>query len=129
MSSAVLLKTFFHQFNEVVDQLIGMFPDDQNFRIFKTFLSMLQKTNPTLVISTFYEHVTTKYETQIDARDEDFLVSYTPAEYGSDVTDIITSLRPHWQTLSVSSKDALWQYIFILKELSKKYYEREKKTM
>lgn len=124
-----MLKTFFHQFIEVVDQLISMFPGDQNFKIFKTFLGMLQKTNPTLVISTFYEHVVTKYERQINSRDEDFLVSYVPAEYGSDVTDIITSLRPHWQSLSDTSKDALWQYIFILKEVSKKYYEHHNKTL
>lgn len=129
MSAPVLLKTFFHQFTEVVDQLIGMFPDDHNFKMFKTFLGMLQKTNPTLVISTFHEHVTTKYETQINSRDEEFLVSYTPAEYGSDVADIISSLRPHWTTLSSTSKDALWQYIFILKELTKKYYALQKKTL
>jgi hypothetical protein len=124
MSSATLLKTFFHQFNEVVDQLVDMFPADQNFKIFKTFLGMLSRTNPTLVISTFHEHVAMKYESQINLRDEKFLVSYTPAEYGSDVTDIIASLRPHWSTLSRQSKDALWQYIYILKELSKKYYEQ-----
>jgi hypothetical protein len=122
MSAPVILKTFFHQFTEVVDQLIGMFPDDQNFKIFKTFLGMLQRTNPTIVISTFYEHVAQKYETQINSRDEAFLTSYTPVEYGVDVTDIISSLRPYWETLSGESKDALWQYIYILKELSKRYY-------
>lgn len=126
MSSPILLKTFFHQFGEVVNQLIEMFPNDQNFKMFKTFLAMLQRTNPTLVISTFYEHVSTKYENQINSRDEEFLVSYTPAEYGSDVTDVISSLRPHWQSLSNASKDALWQYIYILKEISKRYYEQKK---
>lgn len=129
MSTTIILKTFFHQFNEVVDQLIGMFPDDQNFKMFKTFLGMLQRTNPTIVISTFYEHVSTKYEKQIDSRDENFLVSYTPADYGADVTDIISSLRPYWKSLSTTSKDALWQYIYILKELTKKYYEQQKKTL
>lgn len=126
MSSPILLKTFFHQFGEVVNQLIEMFPNDQNFKMFKTFLAMLQRTNPTLVISTFYEHVSTKYENQINSRDEEFLISYTPAEYGSDVTDVISSLRPHWQSLSDASKDALWQYIYILKEISKRYYEQKK---
>lgn len=126
MSSPILLKTFFHQFGEVVNQLIEMFPNDQNFKMFKTFLAMLQRTNPTLVISTFYEHVSAKYENQINSRDEEFLISYTPAEYGSDVTDVISSLRPHWQSLSDASKDALWQYIYILKEISKRYYEQKK---
>ncbi|NBR60672.1 hypothetical protein EB118_02815 [bacterium] len=122
MSQAIILKTFFHQLVEVVDQLVEMFPGDQNFKIFKTFLTMLQRSNPTLVISTFYEHVTKKYEKQIDARDEEFLTSYEPAEYGSDVTDILASVRPHWKSLSQESKGSLWQYIYILKELSKKYY-------
>jgi hypothetical protein len=122
MTQQVILKTFFHQLVEVVDQLIEMFPTDQNFKIFKTFIGMLQKSNPTLVISTFHEHVSQKYEKQIDSRNEEFLTSYKPIEYGADVTDILASVRPHWNTLSQSSRDSLWMYIYILKELTKKYY-------
>lgn len=118
----VILKTFFHQLIEVVDQLAEMFPEDQNFRVFKTCITMLQKSNPTLVISNFHEHVSIKYESQINNRDEKFLTSYVPQEYGSDVTDVIESLRPHWAELGENSKASLWQYLFILKELTKKYY-------
>jgi hypothetical protein len=99
-----------------------MFPEDADFRTFRTFLGMLQRTNPTVVISTFHSHVTVKFSDQIKNRDETFMTSYTPAEYGSDVTDIIGKVRGYWSTLSDSSKDCLWQYMFVLTELTKRYH-------
>lgn len=119
---ALYLKSFFNQFNEVVQQLEDMFPEDADFRTFRTFLGMLQRTNPTVVISTFHSHVTVKFSDQIKNRDENFMTSYTPAEYGSDVTDIIGKVRGYWSTLSDSSKDCLWQYMFVLTELTKRYH-------
>ena len=119
------LVTFFRQFDAVVGQLVEMFPDDTDFKVFRTFLGMLQKTAPATVIGTFNEHVVVPFETKIDARDETFIMTYTPANYGSDTVDIISKIRGYWLTLSPESKDCMWQYIYILKELCKRYYAEE----
>lgn len=121
------LVTFFRQFDAVVNQLVEMFPEDQDFKVFRTFLGMLQKTNPTMIIGTFHEHVVLPFEDKINARDETFIMSYTPANYGSDTIDIITKIRGYWETLSPESRDCMWQYIYILKELCKRYYSEEAK--
>jgi hypothetical protein len=120
--SAVAMKTFFTQMLQVVDNLVEMFPDDADFPTFKTLLVTLQKTNPTLVVKTFRENVTDKYEAQIVARDEGFLLSYQGAEYGADVEDLVSKVKSYWNVLDDQTKDSLWQYLYILNELCKRAY-------
>lgn len=125
MSSIAVLKAFYTQLGSVLNNLIDMFPDDMDFKTFRTFVGMIQSTNPQLVVSTFYTEVVDKYEAQIDSRDEAFLVAYEGAEYGNDVVDIMTKIKSYWASLDAESKDSLWQYLFILKELAKRAYVKQ----
>jgi hypothetical protein len=121
--AAMYMKSFFKQLMEVVGQMEGMFPDDPDFKIFHTFLGLLQRTNPLSVLSTFREHVVLKYEEKIEARDEEFILGHTPVEYGNDIMDIVGKMKTYWKVLSVPSKDSLWQYLHVLTQLCKRYYE------
>jgi len=121
MSSSTYLKSFFHQLTEVVGELADMFPDDPDFKVFQTYISLLQRTNPTMVIDTFHEHVGLKFENEINAKNEDFVLNYQAAEYGSDGMDIVAKIKSYWSVLSPATREAIWQYIYILKELAKKY--------
>jgi hypothetical protein len=121
MSASTYLKSFFHQLTEVVGELAEMFPDDQDFKVFQTYVSMLQRTNPGMVIDTFHEHVSMKFESEINTKNDDFFLNYNATEYGSDGMDIVSKIKTYWTILSPASKSAIWQYIFILKELSKRY--------
>jgi hypothetical protein len=121
MSSSTYLKSFFHQLMEVVGELADMFPDDPDFKVFQTYISLLQRTNPTMVIDTFHEHVGLKFENEINAKNEDFVLNYQAAEYGSEGMDIVAKIKSYWSVLSPASRAAIWQYIYILKELAKKY--------
>lgn len=121
MSSTVYLKSFFHQLSDVVGELADMFPDDPDFGVFKTYISLLQRTNPTMVIDTFHEHVGLKFENEINTKNEDFVLNYTATEYGSEGMDIVSKIKSYWSVLSTETKAAIWQYIYILKELAKKY--------
>jgi hypothetical protein len=121
MSASTYLKSFFHQLTEVVGELSEMFPDDQDFKVFQTYVAMLQRTNPGMVIDTFHEHVSLKFESEINAKNDDFFLNYNATEYGSDGMDIVSKIKSYWAVLSTQSKGAIWQYIFILKELSKRY--------
>lgn len=113
-------QTFYIQLDAVVSNLVEMFPNDADFPTFKTFIGLLQKTNPSLVIQTFRENVGTPYEKQIDARDEKFLLDYKGVEYGSGVSDIVVKVKSYWEVLDAQTKDSLWQYMYILKELAKR---------
>jgi len=119
-TASTYLKSFFHQLSEVVGELAEMFPDDQDFKVFQTYVSMLQRTNPSMVIDSFHEYVTLKYDEKITARDESFFLTYVTAEY-TDTPDIVSKIKSCWDVLSEPSKQAIWQYIYILKELTKRY--------
>jgi hypothetical protein len=119
-TASTYLKSFFHQLSEVVGELAEMFPDDQDFKVFQTYVSMLQRTNPCMVIDSFHEYVTLKYDDKITARDESFFLTYVTAEY-TDTPDIVAKIKSCWGVLSDPSKQAIWQYIYILKELTKRY--------
>jgi len=121
MSATVYLKSFFHQLSDVVGELADMFPDDPDFGMFRNYIGLLQRTNPTMVIDTFYEHVALKFENQINAKNDEFLLSYSATEYGSEGMDIVGKIKSYWSVLSPDSRSAIWQYLYILKELAKKY--------
>lgn len=123
MSAIVAMKTFFNTLNTVVENLIEMFPDDVDFRTFKTFISMIQKTNPSIVIDTFYGELS-KFETYIDTKDEKFLLEYKAVDYGAEGADIFEKVKTYWSVLDDQTKDSLWQYFYILKELCKKAYTK-----
>jgi hypothetical protein len=123
MSGAMYMKTFFKQLIEVIGQLETMFPEDPDFKVFQTFLGLLQRTNPLSVMSTFHEHVVLKYGTHIANRDEEFILNHTPVEYGNDIMDIVSKFKTYWKVLSPASRDSLWQYMHVLTQLCKRYYE------
>ncbi len=125
MSSVVVLKAFYTQLTSVLGNLIDMFPEDMDLKTFRTFVSMIQNTNPNLVVSIFHNEVVAKYEAQIDSRDEAFLLSYEGTEYESDVVDIVSKIKSYWSSLDAQSKDSIWQYLFILKELAKRAYVKQ----
>ena len=72
-----------------------------------------------LVINTMYDELS-KYEKYIDTRDEKFLLDYTPVDYGAEGADIFEKVKSYWSVLDDQTKDSLWQYFYILKELCKK---------
>jgi len=127
--SGTYMKTFFKQLTEFVGELEEMFPDDPDFAVFQTFIGLVQRTNPQLILATIREHVVQKYEAQITNRDEGFILSYDGNEYNSDVMNIVSKLRTYWKTLSEPSKQAMWQYLHVLTQLCKRYYAEVEKTV
>ena len=122
MSAVTYMLTFFKQLVEFVGQLEEMFPDDPDFAVFQTFLGLVQRTNPQMILATIREHVVDKYEAQIASRDEAFILTYDSKEYDGDVMNIVSKLRTYWKTLSEPSKNAMWQYLHVLTQLCKRYY-------
>jgi hypothetical protein len=119
MANIAATKAFYSTLNDVINNLVEMFPDDADFMTFKTFIGMAQKTNPALVINTLHPELS-KYEKYIDTRDEKFLLEYKAVDYGAEGADIFEKVKSYWTVLDTQTKDSLWQYFYILKELCKK---------
>lgn len=119
MSRSVFLKAFFDQFGKFLNEMSDMYPDDPDFPSFQTFLNGLQKTNPMLVIHIFNENVS-KFSKQIEEQNEDFFLKYSYVEYGSGVTDVVGKLAGYFSAMSADTKKCVWDYLRVLKELSKR---------
>lgn len=119
---SIYLKSFFHQLEGVTSELVDMFPEDADFKVFQTYLNMLKTTNPGLVVDSYYG-IVSKFENQINARNDDFFLNYNAEEYGQEGVDIVAKIKVYWNVLSKESKNCIWDYIYILKELAKKYKE------
>ena len=70
-------------------------------------------------VKVFHE-TTFKFAAQIEARDESFFLKYDYTEYGGDTMDIIGKLSRYYTGLSEDSRKSIWEYLLVLKELSKR---------
>jgi hypothetical protein len=113
---------FFSTLGAVINNLVDMFPEDTDFATLKLFIGLIQKTNPTIVINGFYEKVVSNYEKHIDDRNEQFILDYVCTK--DDDSDIISKIQMYWAVFDDQTKDSIWQYLHILKELCKRAYTK-----
>ena len=115
-----ILSAFNNTLIEFADDLILVFPDDNDLKVYKNSLILLQKTNPRKVQIIFHTYII-NYKDQILNKDEDFFIN---DNYDSvkDEKNIVLIDRPknYWSNISNSNKDKIWKYFEILISLSLK---------
>ena len=119
MSRKIFMDAFFNQFHEFLEQLARVFPDDGDFPAYTMALSMLQRTNPGLVVSEFKTHVSPFAEV-IKAKNSDFFLKHEFSDYASDDTlgQIIQKLKGMWSELSENNQSSIWNYINLILTLA-----------
>jgi hypothetical protein len=115
------MDAFFNQFHEFLEQLAQVFPDDADFPAYTMALSLLQRTNPGLVVSEFKTHVF-PFTDVIQAKNSDFFLKHDFSDYASDDTlgQIIGKLKGMWTELSENNKSSIWNYITLILTLAKR---------
>ena len=121
MSRKIFMDAFFNQFHEFLEQLAQVFPDDADFPAYTMALSLLQRTNPGLVVSEFKTHVF-PFTDVIQAKNSDFFLKHDFSDYASDDTlgQIIGKLKGMWTELSENNKSSIWNYITLILTLAKR---------
>jgi len=121
MSRKIFIDAFFNQFNDFLEQLIRVFPDDSEFPAYLAGLKLLQRTNPMLVITQVKEHVS-PYEETIRAKNEDFFLKHSFDDHGTDdaLDQVINKLKGLWAVLDDKNKQHVWEYVTVLLELAKR---------
>ena len=120
-------KTFLSAFNNVVTQfindLINTFPEEMEFKKFKTGFSLLSKTNPRKFLTVFNYYIG-NYRSKILEKDETFfLITESNNLSGvedNSITQLLDKLKTYWETLSLYNKDKIWSYLNTLMVLSNK---------
>jgi hypothetical protein len=123
MSKKVLIDAFFNQFNSFLGELKQMYPDDADFPVFITTLSMMKVANPMLVVNFVKTEIVDPFGAKILARDESFFMTqdYTVRE---DVDlNIVEKIKQYIQGMSPETKETVWKYIEIITKLCSKALE------
>ena len=118
-SKKVLISAFFEQFMSFSKELCEMYPDDADFSMFATTLSMMKMTNPAMVVKYVTDNVL-QFEDKIMAKDETFFMKHEFAEYQADMDmDVFAKLKQYIEKMTPESKENVWKYITNIVRLAK----------
>jgi len=121
MSKKIFIDAFFTQFHEFMTQLMTVFPNDLDFIVYDTGVSLLKNVNPGLVISEFNKYVL-PYEEILRSKNSDFFLKHTfdSLEPDNTMEQVINKLKGYWLTLSEANKESIWRYIILLMDIVKR---------
>lgn len=113
MSKKIYLDAFYNQYEDFLNQLKEVFPNDQDFPVYLAGLSIFRRTNPLMVAQKTWKHVS-RFEEVIRNRDESFFIE---RDYG-DITEgeepleqTVTKIKSMWSTLNIHNKKVVWDFI------------------
>jgi len=128
MDKTTILKAFNNQFEEFLEDVEVLFPDNNDIKTTKTGLTMLRKANPKMIVSVWYRHICIKYEEEIEKENLEYFLT---KDYSSDlnmdegaankVLDGIDKIREPLRHLDEENKKKAIQYLKNLNQLSKIY--------
>ena len=107
-----VLKLFFAQFEQFISQLIVVFPNDPDFPVYLKNLKMARVANPRMVITAVETHCLPFADT-IKARNADFFLKYSFAEYEKDETivPVIRKMKDMWIQISPANQGHILDYV------------------
>ena len=75
MDKTTILKAFNNQFEEFLDDMCVLFPDNKDIKTSYTGLSMMRKANPKMIISVWFRYICSKYEDEIEKENLEFFLT------------------------------------------------------
>ena len=128
MDKTTILKAFNSQFEEFLEDIELLFPENKDIRTTKTGLMMMRKANPKKMVSVWYRHICIKYEDEIEKENLEYFLT---KDYSDDlkmedgavdkVMAAIDKLREPLRELNPENTKKCVQYLKNMNELSKIY--------
>lgn len=124
MTEAQKWITMFNQkLKEFIQDLIRAYPNDRDFKLWKTSLDMLVNMKPDIPQQLFHQH-TEKYFPRIQARDDAFFIhnsEFHDTLSQNDITgEIIDRIHNYWENTADADKEVIWQYLDLLIQLDQR---------
>lgn len=117
-------KLFNSKFLEMLDDLIAVFPQDAEFKLFKGTIALALVVNDDSVRSMFKAHLSCndQFTQSIRNKDEHFFMKHDYNQFQSmDNSDyIIEKLKRCWESLTADNKEVVWKYLTVLLLLTEK---------
>ena len=129
MDKSTILKAFNNQFEEFLEDVEVLFPENNDIKTTKTALNMMRKANPKRLCDVWYRYICTKYGEEISKGNIDYFLSKDYSnEFKMDesqtnkVLEAIDKIKGPIQDLDESNKDKCIQYLKNLNQLCQIYY-------
>lgn len=115
---------------EFIENLIYIFPEVNDFKVFKTACDWAIGMDVTSAQQIFNICVGQPYEVQIMEKDEKFFLKENYDEYndyiklyGNDM-NLVEKLKNIWSIIDESNKEVIWQYMQVLIFLNKRCLQK-----
>ena len=125
INKSIIVKGFNKHFEEFVEDVQSIFPEDDEVVTMKNLMFLLKKTNPRLIMESWNMYISTPYKEPIDNGDISFFIN---KDYSVDVTmtdsisNFIERLRGYVRNMTEENQKKSMKYIQNLSNLSKLYY-------
>jgi len=129
MAKSSILAGFNNHFDEFMEDLLRIFPDDVDILSSQQKFKMLRKANPKLLIGIWYQYVVEKYKDKIDEgdihffMDKDYTLDLTNIDNPDKVIEGIDRLRDPIKRMGDSDRAKTMKYLQNLKKLAEMYFE------
>lgn len=124
---STLIKTFNTQFFALLDDMIAIFPENNEIATGRKSFEMIKKANPTIIIKVWMTYIYTPYNKEIDAGDikfffdKDYSKDLNVVQNSGEVMRIIDTLREPIRSMSDANKGHTAKYLQVLSKLSFMY--------
>ena len=126
MAKSQYLTAFNNHFEEFVEDIKRVFPEDTDISAAAVAIKQMRKANPTIVLKGFREYVTLPYSQQIDDGDIEFFLK---KDYRSDLGNLSSSvilekidmLRKPISDMDIEDQKKVVKYLQNLKKLTELY--------
>ena len=118
MDKTTILRAFNSQFEEFLEDVEVLFPENKDIRTTKTGLTMMKKANPKMVMSVWYRYICVKYEDEIENENLEYFLS---KDYSGDlkmdegsankILESIDKIRDPLRFLDEENKKKCVQYL------------------
>lgn len=86
MSNSLVLKGFNNHFEEFLNDVQSVFPEDAETLALKNSFNLARKANPRLVIDVWYHHITLVYGAEIETGKIDYFLN---KDFTEDITKVV----------------------------------------
>lgn len=117
---------------ELLNDLIILFPDDSNFKMYKTAINLAKLADEKKPLQYYNKFVTEEYKQHIRTKNDKFFLDNDykeilgSSELSSEInmsnfsSQIVDRLKGYWSKISDENKEIVWNYFNIFLKISEK---------
>ncbi len=117
---------------EFLNDLIRLFPDDADFKMYKTVISLAKLADEKKPLQYYKKFVTEEYKEHIRNKNDKFFLDHdykeilSDSELSNDInsgdfsSQIVDRLKGYWSQISDENKEIVWNYFTLFLKISEK---------